>query len=96
MNESDAVLRRAAAILHDPSRYTPLLYALYQTDLDGGIADWLAKSLGDESELLVKRLLVRGFTETHTQDLIGYARRMLLEEIRGEPEEGNPAARVTH
>jgi hypothetical protein len=44
------------------------------------MADWLAASLGDEAEMLVKRLLLEGFYRTRKEDLIGYARRRILEE----------------
>ena len=66
-------------LLQDPRRYLPLLYAAYSVDPETQLADWLAASLGDEAEMLVKRLLLEGFYRTRQGDLIGYARRILEE-----------------
>jgi hypothetical protein len=72
---------QALKILQDPRRYLPLLFTTYSIDPDTQLADWLAASLGDEAEMLVKRLLVEGFYQTEEPDLIAYARRRVLEEI---------------
>jgi len=82
----DEVRMRALQLLRDPRRYLPLLYAAYAIDPETQLADWLATSLGDEAELLVKRLLVEGFYHTRTEDLIGYARRRVLEDFDGKRE----------
>ena len=73
------VKARAMRLLQDPRRYLPLLYAAYSVDPETQLADWLAASLGDEAEMLVKRLLLEGFYRTRQGDLIGYARRILEE-----------------
>ena len=75
------VKERATRLLQDPRRYLPLLYAAYSVDPETQMADWLAASLGDEAEMLVKRLLLEGFYRTRKEDLIGYARRRILEEM---------------
>lgn len=74
-------------LLRDPRRYLPLLYAAYSVDPETQLADWLAASLGDEAEMLVKRLLLEGFYRTRKEDLIGYARRRILEGF-GDAENG--------
>lgn len=74
------IRERALRILRDPSRYLPLLFTVYSIDPEIQEADWLAASLGDESEMLVKRLLVEGFYRTRETDLVAYARRRVLEE----------------
>ena len=74
------IRERALCILRDPARYLPLLFTAYSIDPETQEADWLAASLGDEVEMLVKRLLVEGFYRTRESDLIAYARRRVLEE----------------
>lgn len=74
------IRERALRILRDPSRYLPLLFTVYSIDPEIQEADWLAASLGDEAEMLVKRLLVEGFYRTQETDLVAYARRRVLEE----------------
>lgn len=66
-------------MLRDPSRYLPLLFTTYGIE-EAQIPDWLAASLGDEAEMLVKRLLVEGFYHTREPDLIAYARRRISED----------------
>jgi hypothetical protein len=74
------MLRQALAILDNPVRYLPLLFTVYGMDTDEQIADWLAASLGDDAEMLIKQLLVEGFYHSQEKDLIAYARRRVLEE----------------
>ncbi|UTV80076.1 hypothetical protein MQE22_08575 [Acidithiobacillus sp. YTS05] len=71
---------KALRILQNPSLYLPLLFTAYAMDTDEKLADWLAKSLGEEAEMRIKQLLVEGFLHTREPDLIAYARRRILEE----------------
>lgn len=74
------VRAKALRILQQPALYLPLLLTSYDMDTDEKLADWLAKSLGDEAEMRVKQLLVEGFAHTQELDPIAYARRRILEE----------------
>ncbi len=71
---------KALEIIDNPVRCLPLLFTVYDMDTDEQIADWLAASLGDDAEMLVKKLLVEGFYHSRENDLIAYARRRVLEE----------------
>ncbi|MBU2754952.1 hypothetical protein HFU84_06835 [Acidithiobacillus sp. CV18-2] len=71
---------KALAILNNPARSLPLLFTVYGMDTDEQISDWLAASLGDDAEMLVKKLLVEGFYHSRERDLMDYARRRILEE----------------
>ncbi|MBU2803626.1 hypothetical protein ACQUQQ_00955 [Acidithiobacillus ferrooxidans] len=75
--------KKALAILNDPARCLPLLFTVYGMDTDEQLSDWLAASLGDEAEMLVKKLLVEGFYYSREPDLLIFARRKILEEPDG-------------
>lgn len=69
----------ALAILNNPVRCLPLLFTVYGMDTDEQISDWLAASLGDEAEMLVKKLLIDGFYHSSAPDLREFAIRKVME-----------------
>lgn len=84
-SQKDRLAGDARALLAVPGLMDRWTHQLFTLTADAEITDWLAESMPNPAEALVKHLLYRGFYASSTTDLTDYAGTALDALVSGIP-----------
>lgn len=84
-SEKAQLVMDARSLISEPSIMDRWTHQLFTLTADDEITDWLAESMPNPAEALVKHLLYRGFYASSTADLTDYAGTALDALVSGIP-----------